>query len=118
MCIYISICMYIYIQLPDGQPRHRAWIWGVRRLSWLQVGASGGHLGSKLGGLGAILAPSCGVWGPSWLQVGASGAILAPSWGVWGHLGSKLEDPGAILEPRAKMTSKSDFEDPPPGPNF
>ena len=30
--------------------------------------------------LGAILAPSWGVWGSSWLQVGGSG----------GHLGSKL----------------------------
>ena len=89
------------IHLPYGQPRHRAWIWGVRRLSWLQVGASGGHLGSKLGGLGAILAPSCGVWGPSWLQVGASGAILAPSWGVWGHLGSKLEGPRGIWAPNS-----------------
>ena len=92
--------------------------WGIWGPSWLQVGGSGVHLGSKLGGLGAILAPSCGVWGPSWLQVGASGAILAPSWGVWGHLGSKLEGPGAILEPRAKMTSKSDFVDPPPGTRF
>ena len=74
---------------------------GVRGPSWLQVGGSGGYLGSKLGDLGAILAPSWGVWGSSWLQVGGSGghlgsklrglgAILAPSWGVWGHLGPKL----------------------------
>ena len=53
------------IQLPDGEPRHRAWIW-----------RSGGHLGFKLGGLWATLAPSwssedhlgfkLGVRGPSW----------------------------------------------------
>ena len=59
----------------------------------------GPQLGSKLGGLGAILAPSWGVLGQYWLQVGGLGAILAPSWGSWGHLGSKLGGLGAILAP-------------------
>ena len=55
--------------------------------SWLQVGGLGGHFGSKLGGLEAILAPSWGVLVPfclqvegSWLQVGK----------FWEHFGSKL----------------------------
>ena len=60
---------------------------------WLETGVSGlggswGYLGgSKLGGLGAILAPSLGVLGPSWLQVGGS----------WGHFGAKLGHLGANL---------------------
>ena len=49
-----------------------------KRPSW----GSGSHLGSKLGGLGAILSPSWGVWGPSWLQVGGSEG------GSWGDLGA------------------------------
>ena len=53
----------------------------------LQVGGSWGHLGSKLEGLGAILAPTWGVLGPSWLQ----------DEGSWGYLGSKLGGLGGIL---------------------
>ena len=48
---------------------------------------SWGHLGSKLRGLGIILASSWEVLGPSWLQVGVS----------WGHLGSKSRGLGIIL---------------------
>ena len=51
---------------------------GVCVPSWLQVGGSGGHLGSNLEGLGT-----------SWLQDGSLGTILAPSWGSGSHLGSK-----------------------------
>ena len=29
---FIYFCIFLVIQLPDGQPRHRAWVWGV---SWL-----------------------------------------------------------------------------------
>ena len=60
---------------------------GVLRPSWLQVERSGGYLGSKLRGLGAILAPSWVGLGLSWLQVGRS----------WGHLGSKLGGIGCHL---------------------
>ena len=56
----------------------------------LQVGGSGGHLGSKLE-----------LWGPSWLQVGGPGAILAPGWGV-GRL-SWLQ----VGEPRNSNFSKA-----------
>ena len=66
------VCMYVDIQLPDGQPRPRAWVWGV---SWLQVGGSGDHSQDKT-------TTKLEVWGPSWLQVGSPGAILAPSCGV------------------------------------
>ena len=54
-----------------------------------------GHLGSKLGVLGSILAPSWMSWGPSWLQVGGLGSHLgfklAPSWSLGRHCGSKWE---------------------------
>ena len=57
------------------------------RALWL--GVLGGHFSSNLEVLMAILAPSLGSWGPSWLQVGGLGS----------HLGSKLEVLGAILAP-------------------
>ena len=76
------------------------WPWGT---CWLQVGGLGatlliilvsswrswGHLGSKLGGLAGILAPTWGVLGASWLQLRGS----------WGHLGSNLGGLRAILAP-------------------
>ena len=37
--------------------------WGILRPSWLQVEGSWGHLGSKLGQVGAK-------WAPKWSQVG------------------------------------------------
>ena len=82
---------------------------------WLQVGGSWDHLGSKLGVLGAILAPSWrvlgqvgGSWGHLGSKLGGLGGILAPTWGVlgpswlqdegsWGYLGSKLGGLGSIL---------------------
>ena len=57
--------------------------------SWLQDGGSWGHLGSKMGGLGGILAPGWRVLVPSWLQVE----------GFWCHLGAKMGDLGAISAP-------------------
>ena len=78
----------------DGGADGFALSWGSWGPFWLQIGGLGGHLGSKLGVLGAILAPSSRSWGPSWLQVGVLGAILAPSWGQvgpsWGQVGTKL----------------------------
>ena len=80
--------------------------WVVLGPSWLQDGGFGSHLGSKLGGLGGILAPTWGVLGASWLQDGGFGshlgsmlrglgAILEPSRGSWGHHGSSIGFLGA-----------------------
>ena len=73
--------MYIFICISNCLTASPATVPGLSRKydldlkvwwpSWLQVGESGGHPGSKLE-----------VWGPSWLQVGGPGAILAPSCGV------------------------------------
>ena len=46
------------------------------------------RVGSKLEGLGAILARTWRVLAPFCFQLGA---ILAPSWGFGGHLGSKID---------------------------
>lgn len=55
-------------------------------------------LGSKLGGLEAMLGASWWAWGPFWLKLRGLGAILAPSMWSWGHLASKLGSLGAIWQ--------------------
>ena len=57
---------------------------GILGPCWLQVGGSWDHFGSKLGCLGAILAPFWGILGPSWLQFGWSWGVLGGSRRVLG----------------------------------
>ena len=79
ICIHIDIYVYIYIYI---------YVFPISNAHGLKVCGGISRCSSKLGGLGAILAPSWGVLGASWLQLGGS----------WGHLGSELGGLGAILE--------------------
>eukprot|EP00973_Karenia_brevis_P053592 7447319-Karenia_brevis.AAC.1 len=59
----------------------------AKMASYLEVGC---RLGSKLGGLGALLAPGCNIW----VQFDSRLEVLKPSWlivgGPLGYVGSKL----------------------------
>ena len=69
---------------------------GSKQTSWLQVNALDTHLGSKLKVLKAILAPSSDHLGSKLGGLGALGRLLEGSWRIWaaraGHRSDRPQD--------------------------